>query len=120
MHQSEKAIFEGFVGERYHGIGVYLKKFMSMFSETLKEDKISFQPNKNRYINGDRKSELKLNEDILIDMCTILLKKQEECAAERKRKLKERTYEKLSRDMIKMNEVINSIQNRSINFIRLD
>ncbi|KAL7024815.1 hypothetical protein ACKWTF_013198 [Chironomus riparius] len=66
MHQSEKAIFEGFVGERYHGIGVYLKKFMSMFSETLKEDKISFQPNKNRYINGDRKSELKLNEDIIL------------------------------------------------------
>ena len=109
MHQNEKAIFDGFVGQCYCALGHYLKESISIFPQIQENEKISF-----RLKNNDAKceSKLKLSDDILNDMCTLLLKKREERAADRARKIKERAYEKLSCDIIKIKEVINIIQNR--------
>ncbi|XP_070504993.1 transient receptor potential cation channel protein painless-like [Chironomus tepperi] len=104
MHDSEASIFHGFLGGRLHKIGVFLKKFISMFPNFIENGEIYLRP------NADSDPQLKLNQEIIDEMCTLLLKTQEERATDRKRKLKESNYEKLSCDIIRMNEVINNIQ----------
>lgn len=98
MHQFEESIFRGFLGGNFPTIGKY--------RSAKKNGKIIFQMKNNA-------TNFKLNEDIFNDMRTVLLKKREERAANRERRLKEKTYEKLSCDIIKIKEAINGIQNRS-------
>ncbi|XP_070504992.1 transient receptor potential cation channel protein painless-like [Chironomus tepperi] len=109
MYSSELSIFDGFVGERSRALGRYLKERVSLFPHIIQNGKLIFKLKSNEEKSN---SNLKLSNEILTDMCSLLVMKREERAADRANKIKERTTKKLSDDIAEIFNMINDIHDR--------
>lgn len=122
MHQSEEAIFR-----RHSKMGNWLKTVISMFPKTLPEGNIMVKPNRSYRIfirQNDAiilndwlhnrlkflKPEVKFNPEIMKEIQKLLVTRREEQQLTAIRKLKESRNEKLANDVLKISELISSIQ----------
>lgn len=122
MHGSERAIFK-----RQSRMGDWLKTVISMFPKTLPEGNVMVKPNRSYriYVKQNEsiilndwlhnrlkflKPDVKFNSDIMKEIQKILVTRREEQTIVAVRKLKENRNEKLANDIIKISELISSIQ----------
>lgn len=122
MHDSEKAIYK-----RHSNLGNWLKTVISMFPKTLPDGNVMVKPNRSYriYIKQNEpivlndwlhsrlkflKPDVKFNTDIMQEIQKLLTVRREEQTVTAVRRLKESRTEKLANDIIKISEMINSIQ----------
>lgn len=122
MHDSEKAIYK-----RHSNVGDWLKMVISMFPKTLPDGNITVKPNRSYriYIKQNEpiilndwlhsrlkflKPDVKFNIDIMQEIQKLLTVRREDQTVTAVRRLKESRTEKLANDIIKISEMISSIQ----------
>lgn len=128
MQAHEEAIFK-----RNSRFGNWLKTVISLFPRCLPDGSVILKPNRNNqiYIKQNEpillndwlhnrfkflKPDPTINHDIMKEFHEILVKRQEEKTLQGIRSLKENRYTKLANDVIKISELVNSIQ---LNVIKL-
>lgn len=122
MHECEESIFK-----RNSKMGNWLKMVISMFPKTIPEGYVTIKPNRSHriYVKQNEpiilndwlhsrlkflKPDVKFNADIMKEIQKLLTTRREERTMWSVRVLKENRNEKLANDIIKISELLKSIQ----------